>query len=548
MAKKKKRFDKKNARSFVVVHRSQQDPLYGNENATKYVLTPANDAAAEEEARRRSERRGSDESSDVTSSAHTQKRSRRILGDTVDEYGLKLDGYDYYQHMKPITGSGTFIGPNGKIADPLANVYGKEKKIITDVSEDQIDRQEQLKAIAIDTRSMPEDMHHVLMGLDEDEEGEFETLNDDFVIEAAKEEVDGATKKETVPFDFQAYVADLLAKEKNGGSRAMCDLEDEEEFTSEDEDAASAAPSARVDNRLLDDHFDVVLNQYDDEEIGELDEDDPRLREGLMEATADNDLLKFALDDFEEYDKCIMDYDQSDVKSEKKDTAASAKKTTTKKGVTSAIAAAMAQSKARVAVTAIDLDDEEEEEEKEDNGGDDDDVDAEVAIDADMWFKRKEKAKWDCESVISTYSNLDNLPTTIRRIATSKNRIRLSKKTGLPIGPKKTKQKKSVSSSTVVDGALGRLYIGATSSRGTTGAALDEAFESIAPSAGQMHKRDKNETAAEKRERKRRVKAERRARRAQKKQTKNEYKRAGKELKKHETTDTFSGRSIRRFD
>jgi len=49
MGKKKggKKFNKKGGQQYVVVHRSQQDPLYGDKNATDYVLAPVNVKAYE---------------------------------------------------------------------------------------------------------------------------------------------------------------------------------------------------------------------------------------------------------------------------------------------------------------------------------------------------------------------------------------------------------------------------------------------------------------------------------------------------------------------
>lgn len=49
----------------------------------------------------------------------------------------------------------------------------------------------------------------------------------------------------------------------------------------------------------------------------------------------------------------------------------------------------------------------------------------------------KNDEKWDCETVLTTYSNIYNHPKLITQIPT--NKIRLSKKTGLPLADK-TKQ------------------------------------------------------------------------------------------------------------
>lgn len=50
----------------------------------------------------------------------------------------------------------------------------------------------------------------------------------------------------------------------------------------------------------------------------------------------------------------------------------------------------------------------------------------------------KDDEKWDCETVLTTYSNAYNHPKLITQIPT--NKIRLSKKTGLPLTDKKMKK------------------------------------------------------------------------------------------------------------
>ena len=130
-----------------------------------------------------------------------------MLGDKFDEMGLPIDGYDYTQHLKVIDGSGTFIGPNGKVSDPLINVFNK---IVHTSDEPMIDRSKQLEAIALDTKAMPKDMR---MALDGDVEGNFETLNDDFVVEASKKTQDSENNEAKKVFDFKAYYASIMKED-----------------------------------------------------------------------------------------------------------------------------------------------------------------------------------------------------------------------------------------------------------------------------------------------------------------------------------------------
>jgi len=62
-----------------------------------------------------------------------------------------------------------------------------------------------------------------------------------------------------------------------------------------------------------------------------------------------------------------------------------------------------------------------------------------VLIDGQSYFSITPRNPWDCETILSTYSNLDNHPTTIpKRKSKKKNlhnisQIQLSNKTGLPL-------------------------------------------------------------------------------------------------------------------
>ena len=368
------------------------------------------------------------------------------------------------------------------------------------------------------------------MALDGNVEGDFETLNDDFVVEASKQiqqdTEDGEVKK---VFDFKAYYASIM-KEHAGSD------DDDEEFDDDDDDV-EMHETKRLENRLLDDHFDAVIKRYDDEDIGELDEEDPRVQDGLN-SMENNEVLEDALADFEEFNKTLIDEDRTEEIKEKKK----------KKNddVSNAIASAMSKVSGK-SLMGIDADesssDEEEEDEEETEECEGEEVDDDD-IRTHSWYQRKEKAQWDCETILSTYSNLDNRPTTIamKEARQGMYRIRLSKKTGLPLAPKRNKKKeKTETHDAAIAQALESIQSGAVLTQ-------DEEFESLVVNDQDIYKRDKSETKAEKRERKRRVKAERRARRAQKKEMKNAFKKAESLVKRHEVSDKTSGRTVRRYE
>jgi len=101
-------------------------------------------------------------------------------------------------------------------------------------------------------------------------------------------------------------------------------------------------------------------------------------------------------------------------------------------------------------------------------------------------FVRKNKAQWDCESVVSTYSNLDNHPAIISE---PENRIRLNKRGFPAIEPKSEEEEEDD----------------------------DEEKQNLGVA------RQKNETSEEKKQRKKATKEERRVKREKKKELKVAY-------------------------
>lgn len=161
-----------------------------------------------------------------------------------------------------------------------------------------------------------------------------------------------------------------------------------------------------------------------------------------------------------------------------------------------------------------------------------------VLIDGQSYYTVRSVNPWDCESVLSTYSNLDNRPQTIgaggRRKKKNKGKggaslgtveeaddaraiardiIHLSGKTGLPLGVLEAKARK--------EGGGGGVNKG--------------------------EGRKKGETAEEKRARKAAVKKEREARRAEKKGTRAIF---GEEVEKRKgmgNSDDLKGKTVFRY-
>jgi protein LTV1 len=169
----------------------------------------------------------------------------------------------------------------------------------------------------------------------------------------------------------------------------------------------------------------------------------------------------------------------------------------------------------------------------------------EIFIDGKSYFSEKMRNPWDCESILSTYSNLDNNPTTVgngshRRRRKQKKKggnsrnddsatidehqpIQLSAKTGLPLGV--------LSSGTDGD------YNDASYYDGT------DTYMSV----NKGEKRSKKETAEEKKLRKLNVKKERQLARMQKKMMKEAFQEEFSKRHQEVLVDDVGRQSVFRF-
>lgn len=137
-----------------------------------------------------------------------------------------------------------------------------------------------------------------------------------------------------------------------------------------------------------------------------------------------------------------------------------------------------------------------EEEDSCDSDSDDSDKEGEDGEVLRYSRKRDRDDRLDCESIISTYSNIYNHPA---MIGNEESKIKLSKKTGLPLGvlQEKEKSKREIER-------------------------IEHNIVRVLPDF--PLKRDKNESKDEKKERKQAIKAHRRERRVEKKINKTAFK------------------------
>lgn len=319
---KKQFIDKKNSQKFHLLHRSQGDAAYiGDEMPSDLVLVPA------ENLNDRKKGIPTDaffqDPSFFPSSSNSNKNDFSSIfaqGDHINELGLPNDGYDYSKHMKE-AGDGTFISANGAFG---TNPYAINKPVnlpdelfATDGPELDMNI---LNNITIDPSVMDKDLYAALFE-DADSEGEFEVLDDDFVSQVIQE-------PETPDFDFDAHIAKLIAmseqntskvkargwsdkesrellkkriNKKGGDEFVFYDIEEEEEEEDYEEECPELVGGA------LDAQFEKLMaEEYGDDDIGYANIDEDEIEgQGVIELTDDNFLIDQAYEELvqEEKDK-----------------------------------------------------------------------------------------------------------------------------------------------------------------------------------------------------------------------------------------------------
>jgi len=202
--------------------------------------------------------------------------------------------------------------------------------------------------------------------------------------------------------------------------------------------------------RNLDERFAKFLENYDDDECGELEEEDVMVGDEVE----GNDDLHAAMDEFMEDHRYLIPLNEA---------------------------------KAQVQVDTASINQ----------------IEVDNAIpnaEPEEWnyLQEKKQAEWDCETVVSTYSNLENHP---QLLDDDIQRIKISKKTGIALG--------------VLPGPR---------SRGALKAVSEDEAESDEEAVNLGAARIKNETKEEKKQRKKMLQEEKRQRRSEKKSLKQEFK------------------------
>eukprot|EP00833_Pecoramyces_ruminatium_P001893 jgi/Orpsp1_1/1175925/evm.model.c7180000055744.1 len=551
---KKPFIDKKTARHYEVVHRSQRDPLLADENASKFVLKqvapslnllkkgkyelrPEDDEIGYVEDFSENEAYYDYESVDDefsetdifnVDSEDEKEPLKDAKGNIIQReagvaalYGIDFDDtkYDYMQHLKVIGEDPTAVFiPSKEEAKKEAKKTGIQFK---DDSIDLDDKSNQKKRV---TFQLPEEVlpskyeeevglmnredsdiltanpyvREVLYSLDDPSTID-ENMEDDFVLQlnaepgSDEEEFDmeaamyGTEEEEDDDDDEWAAVRKFKKAQKSENQENYYDDDDDEDDRRTGLTGFSMSSSAMFRNKhltLLDDRFERVINQYDDDNIGELDPEAPNVRGNID----DNDLP-------EHYDKLFDEFlDSKDVLGKK----------VIEKFAGGIPSEQIAELREELKTKEFDiLKYEEEQSNKKEKV---------QMIERELSKNEKrERNNWDCETIITTYTNIYNHPKMIKDDTVKK--IHVTRK-GLPIVEKEISEE-------------------------------EEEEEEYEVRENKGIARNRNETKEEKKARKAMVKNAKKERREAKKATKKAFKKEHMKQEKIQKTKEMQERTMK---
>ncbi|CAH4023828.1 unnamed protein product [Pieris brassicae] len=474
MPKTKKKFiDRKKAVTFNLVHRSQRDPLAADETAPQRVLVPVNANIPP----------GKEKEPEL--SKDQQKEEQRKYGIYFD------DDYNYLQHLKDTKQVTLLLQP--KVTHKRKQATTKDVENKDDI---EIDVKEKLQfPSSVFASEVEEDVGllnkaatqglcldldpEVVAALDEDFDYEDpdNALEDNF-IELAMGEGDEDSEDESMSSDDdsnQAYGSDDgLDSDDDSDSQDRSRPQRLAEWSNKDETKSRFSQysmSSSVIRRnqglsLLDNRFEKMFEEYDDTEVGALDLDEI---EGYLPETH-NMLMEAA----KEFEKSQMKYK-------------------------------LDKEKEMSRLQHLQEIEEESDDELE-------------TVEVDP------KEKWDCETILSTYSNLYNHPKIIEEPKKSR-KIKINPKTGIPEDIL-SKDNKLTMKSLAKFNAINNEDSGNSDDDGRTNA------ETVLSTLSVLSIRPKDEDPEEKKERKRLLKEYRKERRIEKKANKEAFKEEKKRQEK----------------
>ncbi|RKP06241.1 Low temperature viability protein-domain-containing protein [Thamnocephalis sphaerospora] len=439
MGKKKNFIDKKNARHFHLVHRSQRDPLIADAEASERVFVEGvSSAAAGKQA---------DDSYDYDEDLDEQpsRAGQAAL------YGVFLDDaeYDYTQHLRPMGNLGAvFLEAPSKDRKPTRQQPSRRR--IPDVSlpQEVLPSTHEMSVGLMNQQAMPQglqpdmdpELREALEALDIEEFVD-ENLDDDFFAHLDEDvsdedylQVDVADSDEEDDDGAEGGWEQRFLKFKRAQAAARAADGDSDIF--EDRSVGtgfSMSSSAMFRNEkltLLDDQFDKIQEEYEDSEESEDELDDESAsghgRPGLIAIKQREDfeaILDDFLDKYEIVGKKMVPMLHGTA--EEKLGAIRQACLVDEEGSNGTVQETSARLRAQLAHPS------------RSSGLD------------ELRPQEKERDAWDCESILSTYTNLENHPALIRESAPQ--RIRISRKSGMPVVEEHSEAKDSTAEDTTGD-------------------------------------------------------------------------------------------------
>nr|CAG4647178.1 EOG090X08PQ [Megafenestra aurita]SVE92481.1 EOG090X08PQ [Megafenestra aurita] len=379
--KAKKFIDKKNAVTFNLVHRSQKDPLAADEQAPQRVLVPI---------ALKSEKHTESSPSSKAKDPVKQKEELAKLGIFYD------DDYDYLQHLRDVTKTAEWVlaedSTNSRVwKAPLAKGLSDKPKIKLPSSVFQSEFEEEvglLNRAAPHSGPRPDLDPDIVAALDDDfnfDDPDNE-LEDDFIAAANGVPSDAETDEDEEDEDSNDNSEeddDVLCDMRSGSDKFSPDFDDNKSRFTE-YSMTSSVIRRNEQLSLLDDRFEQLMVQYDDDEMGALDCEEI---EGHI-SIQDSEVLKLA----EAYEN---------------------EKTEGLK---------LGREIGKVARNEV----EEGVERYLEN------YESDQEDDSDTSDEGEPERKWDCESILSTYSNIYNHPKLISEPRIS-GLLTVCPKTGIPL-------------------------------------------------------------------------------------------------------------------
>lgn len=438
MPRNKKRFDKKNATHFHIVHRSQRDVTEDEHgHRSEFVLVQENNSVPGNE---------------------KESKYDNLMGSLKDEFqemNILADDetYDYSQHYRHM-GSGDFLSAHtGKIADQSTDERAKDIPVEQTTTE--VERM--LESINLNPKYMDQEIRDALFNFEEEE---FEEILDDFCLTAAQEP---NNNENTEAFDYDDHIRKLMEKAKaaeNGGvsgkgreykddfftsMKPINEEDDDSQVDSWDQEMTTVSlyhnPQSDPDQeKAILEKFEQTLAEYDSDDVGDLyTKEEDIANDCALDVFGDgNSAINNILDDYLE---CRNDEKLMEGSNQTRHGGS---------GYSILVKGKM------VRADEIDTDNDEKD---EDSSIENVELMAEleppaeeVLIDGKSYFTERTINPWDCESILSTYSTLDNNPAVIgssrRRkkkkqsgrnkselvVSENNSTILLSRKTGLPLG------------------------------------------------------------------------------------------------------------------